>query len=205
MSVIVIDCETTGLPDWKRPLWDPAQPRITQISAVQWDPKTRRVLNCFSALTKRDGWTSNAGARAVHGIPDRRNDLFGLGPIWWLGLLIGNGDQPGMLMTSRKIASYGAQFDKAMIEIELHARTRSAGQDPSTNALPAPWRSPSVNWICLLTEAAAAANGGKSMKLPEAHEALVGRPYEQKHDALDDVQAASRILWALVDRKKLEV
>lgn len=202
--MIVIDCETTGIPLWDRPLWDPAQPRIIQFAAVQWG-KDRSVLNCFSALAKRDGWTSNEGARAIHGISDRRNDLYGLGSLWWLGILIGNETAPGMLMTSRKVASYGMRFDKTMIEIELYARMRAAGQDPKGSPLPAVWRSPTLTWICLQREAAAAVNGGKSMKMVEAHQALVGEPFAQRHDALDDVQGASRIMWALVERGKLEV
>jgi hypothetical protein len=204
-SIIIIDVETTGVIQYDKPLWHADQPRVTQIAAVQFD-RQARVLNSVIATAQRIGWTSSAGARDLHQIPDRQNDLYGLSPVWWLGALVGMPKERGMLMTSRKIAGFPIQFMRQMLEIEMLARAVAAGHDPAAYKFPDVWKSPMKSWIDVKAEAAGAMGAGtRKITLADAHQALVGRPFTHRYDAFEDVQAVARIVFALVAAKKLEI
>ncbi len=189
--ITIFDCETTGIPLWTKPHADGAQPRIMQLAAVQFD-RTGAELNRFSFLLKRDGWVSSGGAAAVHGIPERRCDLYGLRQQVVISALM------DLVRNSRAIASYGLRFDRFMVEVEM---ARLGGvPDGWIGKRPLPIRE-----ICIMEAAAQAITGGKNVKLVDAHAAITGAPFEQNHDALEDTEAAARVFWKLVETKKIEV
>lgn len=186
--ITIFDTETTGIPNWKMPLTDGSQPRIIQLGALQFD-RDGNLMNRVALYMKRDGWVSSSGAKAVHGISERRCDLYGVRQVAAIAVLM------DMVRSSRVLASYGLRFDRTMVEIEM---LRAGG-------IPDGWKRSMLRDVCILEAAAQAANSGKSMKLNDAHQAIVGSPYEQKHDALEDTEAAGRVFWALVTQKKIEV
>lgn len=198
MTIVVFATETTTLPAWGKPLTDPEHGRVMQLAAVQFDGE-RRIVGREMAYFKPDGWVASQGARNVHRIPERRCALFGVDPRIALNRLM------AMVATSKTIASHAIVFNKLMIEIELVRIAVAQGKPASTQSFPDVWRSPAKRWLDITEAAAAAANEGKNWKLPDAHQALVGEPFDDTHDAGRKVEAAARVLWRLIEMKKVEI
>ena len=185
MSTLVIDAETTDLIKRDRPLSDPSQPRLVQIGAVLFDKK-RVEVGSMCHLIRPSGWVSGSGAAKTHGITERRCELYGARIVACLASLM------DMVRSAEEVVAYGLEFDAAVIDIEL-ALLRQAPTD---------WKRPSLRRVCAMQEAAQVANDGRWMKLPEAHLAITGEPYEPTHNALSDARATARIWFAVCDLRK---
>lgn len=199
--ITILCVETTGLPLWDKPASDPAQPRVVEIAAVQYD-RDRAVINQFCAVMRRDGWTSTKGARDLHGIPETWNDRYGVDPARPLGMLIGDENFRGMLAGSKIIVGAPLSFQQRMIEIELHALARRRGVQDSFK-FPAVWKAPWRREIDVGEEAGKAAGHGKRMPLQEAYEATLGKPFKKTCRAAHDLQGAADIFWHLVEAGRI--
>lgn len=74
---LIIDVETSGLPDFRKPADHPDQPRMAEFGAIFTDDMFRFERE-YSALIRRDGWSMNPEASAVNGITDEMLDADGL-------------------------------------------------------------------------------------------------------------------------------
>ena len=201
--ITILCTETTGLPLWDKPPSDPAQPRIVEIAAVQYD-RDRAVINQFCAVLRRDGWTSTKGAKELHNIPETWNDRYGVDPVRPLGMLIGNEKYRGMLAGSKVLVGANLGFQQRMVEIELHAMARrTAPTEPFK--LPPVWKAPWRREIDVGEEAGKAAGHGKRMPLETAYEATLGKPFKMTRRASHDLQGAADIFWKLVETGRIEV
>lgn len=186
MQVVIYDVETTGTPVWGTKLDDPCQPRIVQLSAISFS-LDRKAVGSISVLLKRDGWVSVADAKSSHGISESMNDRYGVRQKAALATFM------DLVRNSRTIASFGDRFMRTMMQIEF---LRCEGTIPSE------FTSPLRNHICIKTAVEQALNGGKKLKIGEAHQLATGQPFQHLFDAAEDCQAASRIFWSLVDQGK---
>lgn len=196
--ITVIGCETTGIPLWKKPITDGAQPRIVHLAAVQFD-RDGTVINRFAFLMKRDGWVSSGDAAAIHRIPERRCDMYGMRHYFVMGNLL------DMVRNSRAVAAFDLRFRRFMVEIEL---VRAVAGTGAAAGLPTGWigkRQIPIREICIMEEAAQVVSGGKRVSISAAHEAVLGVPYEHRNNAEEGADAAARILWRLVAEKKVEI
>jgi DNA polymerase III epsilon subunit-like protein len=87
MKYAIIDAETNGLPDYKKPADDPSQPRLASLGVVMVDviPSADPVLTPeikveaeHEFLVKPDGWKMTTEAAAVNGLTDERLAADGL-------------------------------------------------------------------------------------------------------------------------------
>ncbi len=197
MKYVVIDTETTGLPDWHQPSEDPRQARIMEIAALLYDDG--QLLEAYCSLIEPESGPELAWpelqpeAFATHGITVKECVLNGR-PWDYVWSIV-----RGMLSPSDRWIAFGAGFDARMIRIELKRR------DPKTAAL---FKTRShdcamkmVTKLIRLPPTAAMHAAGrhypKTASLSEAFEYFVGRKFGQQHRALIDALATARVYAAI--------
>lgn len=177
MSICIFKTETTGLPQRQKPLADLGQPRMVQLAAVLFSPQWDEI-NMMHAVIKPDGWVSNAGAMASHGIPLRRNELYGARQKTALAFFM------DFVRGSGELASWMLNFDGFVIDVEMN-RINAKSED---------WSRGGLKRTSISDLACSKWKNGAPMKMAEAHLLATGETYEKTHRALDDVRAAARIL-----------
>lgn len=187
MSANVFDTETSGMPEWKIPSDDPAQPHIVQIAAIVFDPDDsfakERELNL---IVKPDGWEwdENCPAYQTHGITVERAMDEG----------VSEKDALDAFMDLHKGCDYrvahNATFDNRIIRIALKRYYGDAEADL--------WKSQVYH--CTMLRAKPIMKlpplgryGYKSPKLAEAVEFFTGLKLENAHDALADATACLEV------------
>lgn len=81
MKFAILDAETNGLPDYKKPADDPCQPRLAALGVIMVEVK--EAIGVIQApeivvqaehefLVKPDGWMMEAGASAINGLTTER-------------------------------------------------------------------------------------------------------------------------------------
>lgn len=180
MTILIFDVATTGLVHFTKKMTDPAQPRMMAIGAVLYTPQWVEK-GSIDVLVRPEGWTPNAGAAAAHGITTRQCELYGMRQKAVLAMFI------DMVRAASEIASYGFDFDAAVIHIELL----------KLGARPEEWRRGRLQRTCIMTAAAQRYNGGINMKLPDAHKRATGTDYNQRHIPIEDARAAASILMGM--------
>lgn len=70
--ICVYDTETSGLPLYKQPSDDPAQPHLVEISAGLYDLETENLVATFHSIVRPDGWVIAPEVAAIHGIDQER-------------------------------------------------------------------------------------------------------------------------------------
>lgn len=202
MSIFVFDLETSGIPDFRKPADDPAQPRAAQIAGLLIEERDAEpapplnlpgvaVIGSMDMAVRPDGWTMDdaLAEKMGHGFTHER--LLEIGrPIGdalaqWGGLH----DQASLLIT------WGGAFDLKMMRGEL----RRAGMNDRYAALPRIDLMRAASPICALPFA----NGRGGIKLPKLEEAaniLLGEIPEGLHNARIDAVTTARIYFALKAR-----
>lgn len=73
MTIVVIDCETTGIPIWDQPSADPRQPHLVQLAMIQF-AEDGTELSARSVMIRPDGWVIDPESEAskVHKITHER-------------------------------------------------------------------------------------------------------------------------------------
>jgi hypothetical protein len=182
MTITVFSLSTTGLPNFKLPATDPAQPRIVAMTATLYSSKWVEK-GSFHGITKGEDSISSAEARAVHGVTERERELYGIEIKMMLAYFM------RFVRHSKEIATFNMPFAKFVIDIEL-ARGAWDTRD---------WLRGGMKRTCILDEAGSKHNAGRTMKIKAAHDAATGLSYDQperdKH--IYDCRAAARVLQAL--------
>lgn len=115
---MVIDTETSALPDWKKDADHPDQPRVAEFAAILLD-RDGIVEREFQRYVRPEGWTMHPDASAINGLTD--DFLLAQGtPIaevldWYTS----------NILAGRAVVAYGAQFDCKLMRGEL----RRSGRD----------------------------------------------------------------------------
>ena len=68
MLKLFYDSETTGLPNFKAPSSDPAQPHLVQVAASLVDEETRAIVAAIDLVVRPNGWNIPDEVARVHGI-----------------------------------------------------------------------------------------------------------------------------------------
>lgn len=193
---LAYDTETTGLPLWNDPSDDPRQPHIVQLAAALVDLDTRRTIAGMDVIVKPDGWTIPDEVAAIHGITTEHALQVGIDESLAVDMLLG-------LWEGRARIAHNESFDARIVRIAL----KRYGYDAAMEA----WKAAKVECTQALatpilklppTEKMKAARRfhHKSANLGEAYQHFTGRPLENAHSAMADVQACIAVYFAIRDQ-----
>src|SRR6185437_3836795 len=101
---LIIDCETSGLPNFKLPADDPAQPRVATFAAIFVDADLQ-IEREYSVLIKPDGWVLEPGAAAVNGLTMEGLAAEGVPILEALDVYL------AAIRAGRVVVAHNAQFD----------------------------------------------------------------------------------------------
>jgi len=182
MNTLFFDTETTGLPEWKLPSEDAAQPHLVQLASILVDDQTREQKARLDVIIRPDGWIIPEDVAAIHGITTERAMDEGIPEV----------DALDMYLDLYKIchlrAAHNTTFDNRIIRIALKRYRPDLVSDEE-------WKDKNL-YFCTMLEYSKV-YGGKWPKLEEAYEKLLGKKLEGGHNAMVDTVACMDIYFAL--------
>ena len=187
-TILVLDTETTGLPDWRRPVDDPCQPRMVQVAALLADQEGRRLAQ-FVSLVQPDatGWRIPVEAWRVHGISTEDCRNYGLPLDLVLRVVL------KLLHRAEVLVCHNVGFDQRIV----HRECLSCKDVMWPTGLTTYCTMLQSTDVCKIPSP----RGYKWPRLEEAVAKLLGRKLEGAHDAMVDAQACLDLYRAL---RKLE-
>lgn len=197
--ILIFDCETTGLPDFKSPSDAPHQPHIVQFAAILIDPVTRIERASVDLIVKPDGWTIPDEVAAIHGITNEIALACGVHEL----------DVASIFFDLRRNASvevaHNISFDRRIMKI-AGLRTGMTREDVEETE--------KGKTFCTMKEATAIVNlpptakmlasgftKPKPPKLSECMKHFFNEELDGAHNALVDVRACTRLYFHLQDLK----
>lgn len=182
MTICVYTVSTTGLFNPERDVSHPSQPRMIGMAAVLLSPKWQE-RGAFHCLVQSEGTVTSAGAKAAHGISDRERDVYGVRRKTALLMLM------DLSRVASELCGWALDFNQNIIDIELDRLQANV----------ADWKRGGLKRTSIMQEASARWNGGRPMKLADAHGLATGIAYEspERDKHLYDVRAAVRVLMEL--------
>lgn len=183
MKVLVIDTETTGLFDFKRPADDVGQPRMASVAMLYFDNVADgEPVSTFERYIRPDGWTMSAEAGAVNGLTDDFLHERGVAVAEALDAY------EQALDLGYIVVAYNAQYDLKVLRAEL----RRAGRNDRFD------RTPNICVMRPLTDICRIP-GRYGYKWPNLAQACAhfGIVNAKAHDAVGDAWAAARVMQAL--------
>lgn len=194
---LAFDTETQGLPLFREPSEDPRQPHLVQLAAHLVDLDTRAIVQSMDCIIKPDGWTIPDDVAAVHGITTEYAAEVGVPEKLVLDMLL-------EMWSGRQRIAHNESFDSRLIRIAIK---RFLGDDDLADR----WKACEAHCTARLSTpivdlpptekmVAAGRNHAKTPNLGEAYEFFMGKPLENAHRAIVDVNACLDIWWALQDR-----
>jgi DNA polymerase-3 subunit epsilon len=212
MKIILLDTETSGLPNFRAQSDDPSQPHMLQLAALKIEMVDEGLptFTEFNHFVKPEGWEvderlvgddGKPTAFSIHGISNEKLHAVGRP----LAEIMDEFDAEFLAWADEALA-YGAGFDRRILRIAAMRRWGRTGH-PRMGAAPLPW-------FCILetvkpiidlppTEKMMAAGFGgkpKPPKLAEAYRFAFGKELEGAHDAMVDLRATFD-LWKWVRAK----
>lgn len=192
---LAYDTETSGLPLFNDPSEDPRQPHIVQLGARLVDLDSRDIIATLDVIIRPDGWVIHDDVAAVHGISTERAKAVGISESIALGALL-----ELWSMAEVRIA-HNESFDARIVRIAQHrfdcadldAWKDGAAECTAKLATPIMKLPPTPKMV------AARRNHPKTPNLREAVEFFTGRPLENAHSALADVDGCLAVYWAIQD------
>lgn len=183
MSYLVIDTETNGLFDFKKPADDPSQPRLASLAMI-WADDQGHETDRMMLYVKPDGWQMTDEATEVNGLTTEFLEEHGKPIDMVLGIYTRN------VKAGLAVAAFNAQFDCKMMRGEL----RRAGMDDLFTV---------THNTCLMRGLKPYAaqglqvKGGGFVKLSVACE-FFGIQSVSPHDAMSDAADARELLEILI-------
>lgn len=189
--ILVLDTETTSLPNYKDPSEGEGQPHIMEIAAHLVDSQTMQVLESMNTLVKPvDGWPMWVIAPEAFEAHKITMEM-----VMDTGIPEDKMLEQFMAMYARCDirTAFNTTFDNRMIRI---AQKRYM---PTAEDVMEEWKSNKDRYYCTMIHAAKHM-GGKWPKLGEAVKALLGREHVDAHRAQPDMLAASDLYFELQRR-----
>jgi DNA polymerase III epsilon subunit-like protein len=191
MSYVVIDTETNGVMDYKRPADAEGQPRVAEFAAILLDDHGN-VEAEFQRYIRPDGWGMSPETTEINGLTDALLNTEGVPIAMVLDAYA------SLIVAGRAVVAFGAQFDCKMMRSEF----RRAGRDDLFERTPN---------ICLMRSARPFAKqigreiikaGGNNKGWPKLSDlcAFLEVAQAKGHSALDDARATAecfRIMLSL--------
>ena len=193
--LMLLDCETTGLPDFKKRARDPSQPHIVQLAAMLCDD-AGNIIETYEAIAKPDGWTIPPELQEIHGISTDHARKVGVPEKEICAKVL------AFIRKATVIAAYNVQFDKFIVRCGLRRF------DLMTDADDAWWKG--LNTYCVMRPMVDVCripfkNGGRGFKFPklqEAYKHAFGKEYAGAHNAIEDLKATRDLyLWQIKELK----
>lgn len=196
MSIIALDTETTGLPDFRAPSDAPHQPHLVQLAMILLDDDLNEQAS-VSLIIRPQGWEIPKQASDIHGITTEKALALGVPEKMATDLYVSlvHGSRP-ICDGSRKVLAHNADFDIRLMRI---AMLRSGYDKTFQEARPVESfctmkaATPIVNLPPTPKMIAAGFNKPKSASLSECIRHFFGEELEGAHDALVDVRACVRV------------
>jgi len=196
MPIMIIDTETSGLMDFKRPAEAEGQPRVCEFAAVtlKEDLTADEHFQCY---IQRDGWEMSPEITKINGITNEMLDQHGI-PI--KQALDFYADK---ILTGYTVLAFNAQFDCKMMRSELHRAGRQKLFYETMNACMMRDARPFAKSIGRHIEKLPKEDGtpvsqGGFPKLSDLC-AFLGVETLPKHNALDDCVITHRCFLKLVE------
>jgi len=189
MSILFLDTETTGLPQWDQPSDDPAQPHVVDIACSLFND-TGLEIDRFDAIIN-PGVPIPAEVAQLHGITTEIAQAEGIQPRVALDAFLAMVDRASLLV------GHNVSFDVRMMRI-MAARLTGEKWD---NPLPTFCTMRRTTGICKILKARPRTqNDWKWPNLAEAHTHFFGEAHGDTHRARADVDASARIYFHLLEQ-----
>jgi DNA polymerase III epsilon subunit-like protein len=120
--ILLVDTETSGLPDASLPITHPSQPRVVQLAAYLAADEadgTLRHVSSLNAVIRPNGWEVGASALRVHGITTEYALAFGEPLSDVVARLIDLLTRADELSGAGRLVAHNATFDTRMLLAEL--------------------------------------------------------------------------------------
>ena len=204
--VLVYDTETTGLPLFSEPAEHPDQPHIVQLAAILVDTDTEQDIASMNVIVRPNGWTLPDDVAKVHGITQDHAMAVGIPEELALYMFM-------ELWMGRLRIAHNESFDARIIRIALKRhhdpREESLATPPSdvwkasTAECTARMSTPILNLPPTEKMIAAGRRHAKTPNLGEAYQHFAGKPLQNAHNAMADVQACMFIYFAMRKATKI--
>ena len=181
------DTETTGLPLFKEPSEHPDQPHIVQLAACLVDRDDQRIISSMDVIVKPDGWTIPQEVTAIHGITTEQAMDVGVSEPVALEMLL-------QLWSGRVRIGHNQSFDARIIRIaqKRHSFSLESQED---------WKSGQSECTCYMARPFTKLEKNKLPKLGEAYQHFMGKPMDNAHRAMADVNGCMAVYFAIQDTK----
>ena len=193
MKFIIIDCETSGLFDFKQPAHAPGQPRLASLAIIQaedhedgatLESRSLYVTHEHNFFIRPDGWEMSPEVAAIHGLTTE--------------FLLANGEPlmdaldhyTNLIKEGRVVCAYNSQFDTKVMRGEL----RRAGLPDLFESTPNICLMRACTNVCRVPKKSG--GGFKYPKLSEAC-AFFKITEEAAHSALGDARSAFAVMQHL--------
>jgi len=204
--VLVYDTETTGLPLFSEPSEHPDQPHIVQLAAMLVDLDTEQEIASMNVIVRPNGWTIPDEVAQVHGITQDHAMAVGIPEELALYMFM-------ELWMGRLRIAHNESFDARIIRIALKRH-----HDPREESLAMPpsdvWKASAAECTARMSTPilnlpptekmiAAGRRHAKTPNLGEAYQHFSGKPLQNAHNAMADVQACKFIYLAMRKAAKI--
>jgi DNA polymerase-3 subunit epsilon len=186
MLIFSYDTETTGLPNWKLPSGDPAQPHLVQLAGILADTETRSVVSSIDLIIRPDGWEIPEVVTAIHGITTERALKVGVSEAEAFAAFIA-------LWGGRQRIAHNRTFDQRIMRI--------AAKRYADEALIERWADKATHG-CTMMDSKEPMGMSKWPKLSEAYKHFTGKPLENAHSAMADARACLDVYFGILDAKE---
>lgn len=194
------DTETQSLPLFSEPSEHPGQPHIVQIAAILADLDTERTIASMDVIIRPDGWSIPDDVARIHGITTDHAMTVGIPEEMALDMFM-------ELWAGRLRIAHNETFDARIIRIALKRyhdpRDQTLAIHPSdmwkvsSSECTARMATPILNLPPTEKMLASGRRHAKTANLGEAYQYFSGKPLENAHSAVADVQACMFIYFAM--------
>ncbi len=193
MKALIYDTETTGIPEWKLPSTDPAQPYLVELCAQLVGEDDKTILD-LDMIVKPEGWTVSPELVEIHGITTEQALEEGK-PISEVL------DAFHYLCKQADVqVGHNVNFDTRILRIALlrEGRTDEAESLKGMPKFCTMFKAAPIMKAAPEGEKAAAGyTGNKTPSLAEAYKFFTGKDLGDAHTARQDVAAAREVYFAL--------
>ena len=177
-TIFGVDTETSGIPEWKKPSDDPAQPHIVSVAGIVVELATQKIIQSIDLIVRPNGWEISQDTVDVHGITTEHAMDVGVDEGLAATIVFD-------LARNRTRVAYNTTFDNRMVRIALKRFVDIDAADQ--------WKA--GDYECAM-QLARKVMGGKQPKLVEAYKHFTGRELEGAHNAMADTLAAMDVWYA---------
>lgn len=184
-TALFYDTETTGLPLFKEPSEHHDQPHIVQLAACLVDLDSRNTIASMDVIIKPEGWTIPDDVAAIHGITTELATEVGIPEEMAIDMLMA-------LWAQRLRIGHNESFDARIIRI---AQSRFGKSESELTE----WKVGTAECTCWMSRPHTKPEKNKLPKLGEAYQHFIGKPLENAHSAMADVQGCIAVYFAIKD------